>query len=82
MTPGSRRAAARLGGALALAVCSFAGAAVIAPGTPLAARQEMVRNNGAEPESLDPPLIESTNANNILVDLFEGLTALDNHSRV
>ena len=82
MTPGLRRAAARLGGALALAVCSLAGAAVIAPGTPLAARQEMVRNNGTEPESLDPPLIESTGANNVLVDLFEGLTALDNHSRV
>jgi oligopeptide transport system substrate-binding protein len=77
-----RRAAARLGAALALTACALAGAAVIAPGTPLAAKQEMVRNNGTEPESLDPQLIESTNANNILVDLFEGLTALDNHSRV
>jgi oligopeptide transport system substrate-binding protein len=82
MTQGFRRAAAWLGGALALAACSVAGAAVIPPGTPLAARQEMVRNNGAEPESLDPALIESTNANNILVDLFESLTAFDNHSRV
>jgi oligopeptide transport system substrate-binding protein len=82
MTSALRRAAARFGGALALAACSIAGAAVIPPGTPLAARQEMVRNNGSEPESLDPPLIESTGANNILVDLFEGLTALDNHSRV
>jgi oligopeptide transport system substrate-binding protein len=82
MTPGWRRGAARLGGVLALAACAVAGAAVIPPGTPLAARQEMVRNNGSEPESLDPPLIESTQANNILVDLFEGLTALDNHSRV
>ncbi len=82
MIQGLRRAHARLGGALALAACSLAGAAVIPPGTPLAAKQEMVRNNGSEPESLDPPLIESTNANNILVDLFESLTALDNHSRV
>jgi oligopeptide transport system substrate-binding protein len=82
MTPGWCRAAARVGGVLALAACSMAGAAVIPPGTPLAARQEMVRNNGSEPESLDPPLIESTQANSILVDLFEGLTALDNHSRV
>ena len=82
MIPGLRRAAARLVGALALVACSLACAAVIPPGTPLAARQEMVRNNGAEPESLDPPLIESANANNILVDLFESLTALDNHSKV
>ena len=56
--------------------------AVIPPGTPLAAKQELVRNNGAEPESLDPQLIESTNAFNILIDLFESLTALDNHSKV
>ena len=48
----------------------------------LAAKQELVRNNGAEPESLDPQLIESTNAFNILIDLFESLTALDNHSKV
>ena len=82
-TPGWRRAPARQAAlALTLAACSMAGAAVIPPGTPLAARQEMVRNNGSEPESLDPPLIESTQANSILVDLFEGLTALDNHSRV
>jgi len=82
MIPGWRRATARLAGALALAATSMAGAAVIPPGTLLADKQEMVRNNGSEPESLDPPLIESTGANSILVDLFEGLTALDNHSRV
>ena len=82
------RAAARRCGALALAVFAGAAASVAAwgaqipPGTPLAAKQEMVRNNGAEPESLDPQLIESTNAFNVLIDLFEGLTALDNHARV
>ena len=70
-------ALALLGGALASTL-----AATIPPGTVLAAKQEMVRNNGGEPESLDPALIESDIANNILVDLFEGLTALDNHSRV
>ncbi len=77
-----RRASARLCGALALGTCAVAWAAVIPTGTPLAAKQEMVRNNGVEPESLDPQLIESAAAGNILVDLFEGLTALDNHSRV
>ena len=82
MTPGLRRATSRLGGALALAACVGAGAAVVPSGTVLAARQEMVRNNAVEPESLDPPLVESLAAGNILADLFEGLTALDNHSKV
>jgi len=70
--------------ALALTAGALAApqAATIPPGTALAAKQEMVRNNGAEPESLDPALIESTNAFNILIDLFEGLTALDSHSKV
>jgi oligopeptide transport system substrate-binding protein len=78
------RAAARRCGALALATCAsvVAWGAVIPPGTLLAAKQEMVRNNGAEPESLDPQLIESATAFNVLIDLFEGLTALDNHAHV
>jgi oligopeptide transport system substrate-binding protein len=57
-------------------------AAVIPPGTVLAARQEMVRNNGAEPDSLDPALIESVNGGEIGRDLFEGLTSTDHHSTV
>ncbi len=84
MVPGLHRAAARLVGALALGACALAGAmaATIPPGTALAAKQEMVRNNGGEPESLDPALTESTAAGNILLDLFEGLTTIDNHARV
>ena len=57
-------------------------AAVIPPGTVLAARQEMVRNNFAEPESLDPAYIESVPAGEIDRDLFEGLTSTDHHSNV
>jgi oligopeptide transport system substrate-binding protein len=68
--------------ALGTGLASTAPCAVIPPGTVLAAKQEMVRNNGSEPESLDPALIESAGADNILVDLFESLTALDSHSRV
>ena len=81
MTSKLRRCAVHLAAA-AVAASLPAAAAVVPPGTVLAARQELVRNNGAEPESLDPQLIESTNAFNILIDLFEGLTALDNHARV
>ena len=81
MTSTLRRCALTLAAAAAVTSLS-APAAVIPPGTALAARQELVRNNGAEPESLDPQLIESTNAFNILIDLFESLTALDNHAKV
>jgi len=82
MTSKLRRPALRLAAAVAAAASLAAGAAVIPPGTPLAAKQELIRSNGTEPESLDPQLIESTNAFNILIDLFEGLTALDNHAKV
>jgi oligopeptide transport system substrate-binding protein len=81
MTSKLRRCAVHLVAA-AVAAGLPAAAAVVPPGTVLAAKQELVRNNGAEPESLDPQLIESTNAFNILIDLFEGLTALDNHAKV
>ena len=71
---------------LALALCAgavaAASAAVIPPGTQLAPRQEMVRNNGAEPESLDPAYIETVNAGEIDRDLFEGLTSTDHHDNV
>jgi oligopeptide transport system substrate-binding protein len=52
-------------------------AAVIPPGTQLNATQTLIRNNGSEPESLDPALTESVPANNLARDLFEGLTASD-----
>jgi oligopeptide transport system substrate-binding protein len=57
-------------------------AATIPAGTVLAPKQEMVRNNGAEPESLDPAYIESVNGAEIERDLFEGLTSTDHHSNV
>ncbi len=56
----------------------FAGASqagVVPPGVQLAAKQELVRNNGTEVETLDPNLAESVPANNVTRDLFEGLTA-------
>src|SRR6185312_15466735 len=78
--PSLARALATL--ALAVAPCALVRAAVIPPGTVLAAKQEMVRNNGAEPESLDPAYIESVPAGEIGRDLFEGLTSSDHHSNV
>ena len=67
----------RLVACLLLSVSSLCGAAMVPPNVQLAAKQEMVRNNGSEPETLDPALAESVPANNITRDLFEGLTATD-----
>ncbi len=69
-----------LGAALALmlasaSVASFA--AIIPPGVQLHPTQTLIRNNGSEPETLDPALAESVGANNLTRDLFEALTSND-----
>ncbi|VUS79574.1 ABC transporter substrate-binding protein [Klebsiella grimontii] len=51
-------------------------AAQVPPGTVLAEKQELVRNNGSEPSSLDPHKVESDVENNIISDLFEGLVSV------
>ena len=51
-------------------------AAQVPPGTALAEKQELVRNNGSEPSSLDPHKVESDVENNIISDLFEGLVGV------
>jgi ABC-type oligopeptide transport system substrate-binding subunit len=67
---------------LASIAATTAGAAVIPPGTQLSPGQEVVRNNGAEPESLDPAHTETVNATEIGRDLFEGLTSTDHQGNV
>ncbi len=62
--------------ASAVAATSFAPqvlAANVPAGTKLADVQEFVRDNGAEPGTLDPQKIEGTVGANIARDLFEGL---------
>ena len=56
-------------------------AAVIPAGTQLHATQTLIRNNGSEPETLDPALAESAGANNLTRDLFEALTAVDGEGK-
>lgn len=51
-------------------------AAQVPPGTVLAEKQELVRNNGSEPSSLDPHKVESDVENNIISDLLEGLVSV------
>ncbi|WP_322048448.1 peptide ABC transporter substrate-binding protein [Paraburkholderia sp. J67] len=52
-------------------------AVTIPAGTSLAAKQEITRQLLGEIESLDPAHIESTSANLVGLDVFEGLTRLD-----
>ncbi|OGB28567.1 MAG: peptide ABC transporter substrate-binding protein [Burkholderiales bacterium RIFCSPLOWO2_12_FULL_61_40] len=66
-----------LAAALALGFAGLAQAATIPAGVQLHDKQELVRNNGSEPETLDPALAEGVPANNIIRDMFEGLTAAD-----
>jgi len=72
-----KHASHALAAALLLALAAPVPAAVIPPGVQLDPTQTLVRNNGSEPESLDPALAESVGANNVIRDLFEGLTAND-----
>ncbi|MFZ4480472.1 MAG: peptide ABC transporter substrate-binding protein [Rhodoferax sp.] len=70
-------AAAALTAALMVTLCGSSLAATIPPGTQLHPTQAMIRSNGSEPESMDPAVAETVPANQILRDLFEGLTATD-----
>ena len=67
--------------ALTLAFSVPSLAALIPPGTQLHPTQTLVRNNGSEPETLDPALAESVGANNLTRDLFEALTAVDGEGK-
>ena len=63
--------------ALFLALAGPSQAADIPAGTQLHASQTMLRSNGSEPESMDPAVAETVPSNQIMRDLFEGLTATD-----
>ncbi|MCK7356607.1 ABC transporter substrate-binding protein [Enterobacter roggenkampii] len=59
-----------------LCASTAAWAANVPAGTALADKQELVRNNGSEPASLDPHKVESDVEFNIISDLFEGLVSV------
>nr|WP_314267832.1 oligopeptide ABC transporter substrate-binding protein OppA [uncultured Moellerella sp.] len=62
--------------ALLVASTSTTLAAVVPAGVQLADKQEMVRNNGSEPQSLDPHKIEGVPESALARDLFEGITII------
>ena len=57
-------------------------AAIIPAGVQLHPTQTLIRNNGSEPETMDPALAESVGANNITRDLFEALTSNDSTGKI
>ncbi|WP_442865612.1 ABC transporter substrate-binding protein [Buttiauxella sp. WJP83] len=61
---------------------SGAWAANVPAGTELADTQELVRNNGSEPATLDPNKAESTVESAIISDFFEGLVAVRNDGSI
>lgn len=56
---------------------STAFAANVPEGTKLATKQHIVINNGAEPQSLDPHKVEGVPESQIMRQMFEGLTTID-----
>ncbi len=64
--------------------CAISGAwaANVPAGTELAAKQELVRNNGSEPASLDPHKVESDVEFNLISDFFDGLVAVRNDGSI
>ena len=68
--------------ALTLCFCGTALAATLPADVQLHPKQELVRNNGSEPETLDPALASGVPANNVIRDMFEGLTAVDSTGKI
>lgn len=60
-----------------LSAASMSWAAQVPAGTQLAEKQELVRNNGNEPATLDPHRVESDVEGNIIRDIFEGLVSVN-----
>ncbi|MDX7991117.1 ABC transporter substrate-binding protein [Xenorhabdus littoralis] len=65
-----------------LAGITLSYAAVIPPGTQLAEKQEIVRNNGSEPASLDVGKVEGNIAINIINDFFDTLVSIDKEGQI
>lgn len=56
---------------------SIANGAIVPEGTKLAEQQTLTRNNGTEPQSLDPHKIEGVAESHLARDLFEGLIIIN-----
>lgn len=72
---------AGLGIAVALAACDARGPSPSAPDETSASPAVLRIGNNQEPDSLDPQLASLDQAGNILRDVYEGLTTLDENAR-
>lgn len=66
-----------VGFALWGASVELASSAIVPEGVKLADQQRLVRNNGTEPQSLDPHKIEGVAESHLSRDLFEGLVIIN-----
>ncbi|MEC5341603.1 oligopeptide ABC transporter substrate-binding protein OppA [Brenneria populi] len=82
MTTTKKSVAAGIIAALSMASGVSAWAATVPAGVELAAKQELVRNNGAEVASLDPHKIEGAPESNVSRDILEGLVTSDVNGKV
>ncbi|MES4613204.1 MAG: oligopeptide ABC transporter substrate-binding protein OppA [Ewingella sp.] len=64
--------------ALGVTTAGSAFAATVPAGVQLADKQELVRNNGSEVQSLDPHKVEGVPESNVIRDLLEGLVNTSN----
>ncbi|MEJ2763209.1 ABC transporter substrate-binding protein [Photobacterium sp. MCCC 1A19761] len=72
-----------LSAGMAVAATSFSTLAADVPaGVKLAAKQEMVRGNGTEVESLDPQKVSGVPESNVIRDLLEGLVNQDGNGNL
>ncbi|UXI00352.1 ABC transporter substrate-binding protein [Photobacterium sp. TY1-4] len=72
-----------LSAGMAVAATSFSTLAADVPaGVKLAAKQEMVRGNGTEVESLDPQKVSGVPESNVIRDLMEGLVNQDGNGNL
>lgn len=72
-----------LGAGMAVATTSFSTLAANVPaGVKLANKQEMVRGNGTEVESLDPQKVSGVPESNVIRDLLEGLVNQDGEGKL
>ncbi|MGF1700603.1 ABC transporter substrate-binding protein [Photobacterium makurazakiensis] len=72
-----------LGAGMTVAATSFSTIAAEVPeGVKLAAKQELVRGNGTEVESLDPQKVSGVPESNVIRDLLEGLVNQDSNGKL
>ncbi|WP_299013665.1 ABC transporter substrate-binding protein [uncultured Photobacterium sp.] len=72
-----------LSAGMAVVATSFTSLAADVPaGVKLAAKQEMVRGNGTEVESLDPQKVSGVPESNVIRDLLEGLVNQDSNGQL